>query len=171
MCLKHYMPFQPLYIITRNHCTQRTEAKALGIPAVEWNTRRNMSGEAMLYKMFVRIKFTLKCKTLCRAYNLCSHLNSNVDMMRPLMLVALWFLVHIELAKYLLFGFMSSCLSPKCERHNTSQNTMRANGASHASLVCHLVVVYVVWNNYCFFSYGTTPWLLCLAFSDTCLSE
>jgi hypothetical protein len=48
------MPFQPLYIITRNQCTQRIEAKALGIPAVERNTRRNMSGEAMPYKMFVR---------------------------------------------------------------------------------------------------------------------
>ena len=50
------MPFQPLYIITRNQCTQRIEAKALRIPAVERNTRRNMSGEAMPYKMFVCIK-------------------------------------------------------------------------------------------------------------------
>ena len=56
MYLKHYMPFQPLDIITRNQCTQRIEAKALGIPAVERNTRRNMSGEAMPYKMFVCIK-------------------------------------------------------------------------------------------------------------------
>ena len=56
MRLKHYMPFQPLYFITRNQCTQRIEAKALRIPAVERNTRRNMSGEAMPYKMFVRKK-------------------------------------------------------------------------------------------------------------------
>ena len=56
MCLKHYMPFQPVYIITRNQCTQRIEAKALGIPAIERNTRPNMSGEAMPYKMFVRKK-------------------------------------------------------------------------------------------------------------------
>ena len=32
MYLKHYMPFQSLYI-TRNHCTQRNEAKALDLPA------------------------------------------------------------------------------------------------------------------------------------------
>ena len=50
------MPFQPLYIITRDQCTQRIEAKALGILDVERNTRRNMSGEAMPYKMFVRKK-------------------------------------------------------------------------------------------------------------------
>ena len=42
-------------------------------------------------------------------------------------------------------------MSPKCERHNASQNTTRENGATNASLVYHLVVVWVVWNNYCFF--------------------
>ena len=35
MCLKYYTPFQPLYIITRDQCTQRNEAKALGVPAIE----------------------------------------------------------------------------------------------------------------------------------------
>ena len=65
------------------------------------------------------------------------------------LLVALWFPFHIELAKCLLFGFRSSYLSAKGERHNTSQNTSRENGAPHASLVYHIVVVWVVWNNYC----------------------
>ena len=68
------------------------------------------------------------------------------------LLVALWFRFHIELAKCLLFGFRSSYLSEKCERHNTSENTTRENGTP-------------------FFSYGTSPWLLCLAFGVTCLSE
>ena len=59
----------PLYI-TRNQCTQRNEANALGLHAVKWNTRRNLlgevrrgeakrgearRGEAMQYKMFVRL--------------------------------------------------------------------------------------------------------------------
>ena len=67
------------------------------------------------------------------------------------LLVALWFRFHIELAKCLLFGFRSSYLSEKCERHNTSENTTRENGTPYASLVYHLVVVWVAWNNYCFF--------------------
>ena len=67
------------------------------------------------------------------------------------LLVALWFRFHIELAKCLLFGFRSSYLSDKCERHNTSENTTRENGTPYASLVYHLVVVLVAWNNYCFF--------------------
>ena len=41
------------------------------------------------------------------------------------LLVALRFGFHTELAKCLLFRFRSSYLSPKCERHNTSQNTKR----------------------------------------------
>ena len=43
------------------------------------------------------------------------------------LLVALRFGFHIELAKCLFFRFRSSYLSPKCERHNTSENTTREN--------------------------------------------
>ena len=41
------------------------------------------------------------------------------------LLVALCFRFHIELATCLLFGFRSSYLSPKCERHRPSENATR----------------------------------------------
>ena len=41
------------------------------------------------------------------------------------LLVALWFRFHIELATCMLFGFRSSYLSPKCERHRPSENATR----------------------------------------------
>ena len=74
-------------------------------------------------------------------------------MMRPLhcLLVALWFRFHIELATCLLFGFRSSYLSPKCERHTDPLRMRRASSdEAHACLVYNFVVVWVVWNNLCF---------------------
>ena len=41
------------------------------------------------------------------------------------LLGALWFRFHVHLAKCLLFGFRSSYLSAKCERHSHSENATR----------------------------------------------
>ena len=67
------------------------------------------------------------------------------------LLVALWFRFHIELAKCLLFGAAFSDLISKCERQKPLRTRRERSGAPHASLVYHLVVAWVVWNNICFF--------------------
>ena len=47
MYLKHYMPFQTLYIIRKHYTKRDAMKKLLGLPRATLNTHRNMYGFAM----------------------------------------------------------------------------------------------------------------------------
>ena len=95
-------------------------------------------------------RFTLQCDTICRAFGLRSWIPI-VIWCDYCLLVALWFLFHIELAKSLPFRFRSSDLIPKFELQKTLWTRRKRSGAPHASLVYNRVVAWVVWKNLCFF--------------------
>ena len=95
-------------------------------------------------------RFTLQYDTICRAFGLRSWIPI-VIWCDYCLLVALWFLFHIELAKSLPFRFRSSDLIPKFELQKTLRTRRKRSGAPHASLVYNRVVAWVVWKNLCFF--------------------
>ena len=97
----------------------------------------------------------MQCDTICREFGLCGSIPI-VIWCEYCLLVTLWYNLHIELAKCLLFRFRSSDLIPKCERQNTLRTRRGRSGAPYASIVYNRVVAWVVWKNLCFF-----PMVLC----------
>ena len=125
------------------------------------NTRRNISGDGRRGDVTqdIRSHKDVLCNViLFIGGRIC--VTSSISMMTwcdHCVLVPLWFRFHIELAKCLLFGSRSSYLSPKCVRHNISENTTRDRSiAPHASLVCHLVVA-CAWHCY-IYVFELTVW-------------
>ena len=123
------------------------ETKALGLLVDKH--RRNVWDGAI---QDVRSHKDLLCNVIlfCRAYSLCSFVPM-IIWCDHCLLVALWFRFHIELAN---FCCLVPCL-PIWFRNVSDQQNHRTrrkrSGAPHASLIYHLVVVWVVWNNICFF--------------------
>ena len=92
----------------------------------------------------------MQCDTICREFGLCGSIPI-VIWCEYCLLVTLWYNLHIELAKCLLFRFRSSDLIPKCERQNTLRTRRGRSGAPYVSIVYNRVVAWVVWKNLCFF--------------------
>ena len=146
ICIWSIKCHSKLFMNTRNAWTQRNETKAV----VKSNTcRRSVWGGVI---QGVRSHTDLLCNAiLFVGLSVCVAEYQSLLWCDYCLLVALWFLFHIELAKSLPFRFRSSDLIPKFELQKTLRTRRKRSGAPHASLVYNRVVAWVVWKNLCFF--------------------